>query len=528
MEKPAATDVSTPYAATGLARLVAARAALTPDHPALILAAPSRLGASESNPPQHLAHRGGTSPHAPRTLLRQWTFRQLADQAQVLAVALNETLNLTPGQDTLALAGQADELALGAYAASARGLALWPQDPAVEGDHWRPRQALAGPRARFCRGLPTLSPPAAPRQSDGPKAGPQAIAPTAPALPASRLPQGPALIISTSGSEGEPKAVMLSSANLLAAATASNAVLPLGPGDVWLCCLPLFHIGGQSILWRCALAGATVLLHDGFTAPAVADALARDGVTHLSLVPAMLARLLDLGLPPPASLRHVLIGGAALSAALYQRASAAGWPLRPSYGMSESAAQIATYCPGPDTPPWREGLAGQPLPGNRISVATDGRLRLAGPQIMLGYLQPDGRPGHGLDPAGFLTSDLGHLQEDGTLAVLGRADDLLISGGKNIHPLEIESRLAACPGLADLGITGLPDPVWGQRIVALVAGDASPAQVEAWARQHLPGSHRPRAFYKVPALPRNAMGKLSRPALLALAREAANHGTATP
>ena len=159
------------------------------------------------------------------------------------------------------------------------------------------------------------------------------------------LPPRIALVISTSGSEGEPRGVMLSDASLDAAAAAANRHLPLAPGDLWLDCLPLHHIGGLAILWRCARAGAVVLLHDGFAAEAVAADLAHQPVTHLSLVPAMLARLLETSVVPPPSLRHVMIGGAALSQSLYDKATAAGWPLNPSYGMSETAAQIATWTP---------------------------------------------------------------------------------------------------------------------------------------------------------------------------------------
>jgi len=325
---------------------------------------------------------------------------------------------------------------------------------------------------------------------------------------------GVALIISTSGSEGQPRAVLLGNAQLDAAAAASNEHLPLGPGDLWLNCLPLYHIGGQSILWRCARAAATVLLHDGFAAQAVADDLARRPVTHISLVPAMLARLLELGIRPPASLRVTLIGGAALSLPLYQAASAAGWPLFPSYGMSETAAQLATHAPTDG--PWREGLVGRPMPGHEIRIGDDGRIRLRGPQVMLGYLK-----GGGADADGWLTTgDLGYLTADGRLTVTGRADDMLVSGGRNVHPLEVESCLAACPGVRDVAVTGRPDPIWGDLVVALIVGPAEPAALLAHARQHLPTAAVPRQLLFLERLPRNPTGKLERAALRRLAAEA--------
>ena len=327
------------------------------------------------------------------------------------------------------------------------------------------------------------------------------------------LPPGVALVISTSGSEGEPRGVMLSNASLDAAAAASNQLLPLGAGDLWLNCLPLYHIGGQAILWRCARAGAGVLLHDGFNAEAVAAGLLRHPVSHLSLVPAMLARLLEVSATPPASLRHVLIGGAALAQALYDRATAAGWPLNPSYGMSETAAQIATWTPADG--PWHEGLVGRSLGNNEFTLAADGRIRIRGPQVMLGYLS-----GGGVDEDGWLsTGDLGKIDAFGRLTVTGRADDMLVSGGANVHPLAVESCLAACPGVRDVAVTGLPDPVWGDLIVALVVGDAPRKDLLAWCKTRLPSAAQPRRIVHLDALPRNAAGKLERAALRRLARE---------
>ena len=323
-----------------------------------------------------------------------------------------------------------------------------------------------------------------------------------------------ALIIATSGSEGKPRAVLLGNAQLDAAAAASNERLPLHPGDLWLHCLPLYHIGGQSILWRCARAGATVLLHDGFAADRVAADLAAHPVTHISLVPAMLARLLDLGTKPPPSLRVALIGGAALSQTLYDRAVAAGWPLYPSYGMSETAAQFATFNPADGT--WHEGLVGRTMPGHEIRIGDDGRLQVRGPQVMRSYLD-----GSGIDADGWLTTgDLAKIDATGRLSILGRADDMLISGGRNVHPQEIESCLAACPGVFDVAVTGQPDPVWGDLIVALVVGSVAPADLLAHARRHLPSAALPRKIQPIDRLPRNATGKLERAALRRLAAEA--------
>ena len=328
------------------------------------------------------------------------------------------------------------------------------------------------------------------------------------------VPPDIALIISTSGSEGAPKAVMLSDANLASAALAANQRLPLTAGDGWLACLPLHHIGGQSILWRCVQAQATVLLHEGFDAQRVTNALAHHHVTHISLVPAMLARLLEIGATPPATLRHAIIGGAALSESLFERAQAAGWPLNPSYGMSESSAQIATWTPADGD--WHEGLVGQALAGTEISLAADGRIRIRGTQRMAGYLGE----ARLIDGEWFTTGDLGKIDAKSRLTVSGRADDMLISGGCNIHPGEVESCLAGCPGILDVAVTGIPDAVWGDLVVALVVGQASPPEINAWCASRLLSAARPRRIVHLASLPRNPAGKLERKTLRQLASAA--------
>jgi len=418
--------------------------------------------AEENTLAHHLETAANAYPHAiaVRAADQTWSFSEWLDATRNLAKTL------PAGRVPLILAGDSLSLARHAFACSAAGRAFWP----------------------VARDAP--------------------LSETPEALP------GIALIISTSGSEGQPRPVLLGNAQLDAAAAASNNRLPLGPGDLWLNCLPLCHIGGQSILWRCTRAKASMLLHDGFDAAAVADDLEHFPVSHISLVPTMLARLLELCIEPPPSLSVALIGGAALTQTLHDRAIAAGWPLCPSYGMSETAAQFATHTPADG--PWHEGLVGRPMPGHEVAISAEGRIRIRGPQVMAGYLD-----GSGLDAAGWLTTgDLGEINGEGRLTVTGRADDMLISGGIKVYPLTVESCLSACRGVRDAAVTGLPDPEWGQRIVALVVGTATPDAVLEHARQHLPSAARPRLIRILDRLPRNAAGKLERAALRRLAAEA--------
>lgn len=345
--------------------------------------------------------------------------------------------------------------------------------------------------------------------------GPEIVeyqSPTAEAL----TPDEVHLIVTTSGSTGEPKAVMSTGRNIVAAVAASRERIELGPGDRWLVCLPLYHIGGLAILHRCAQAGATAVLTDGFRAAELGDILHSQSCTHISLVPAMLARFLELTPHPPPDLRHVLIGGAALDPGLAQTALARGWPLCISYGMSETCSQVATLChPQPD---WPGQLVGKPLVGMQVRIdERSGCIRIRSDAVMAGYANPERKLGIGLtDDAWFETSDIGRLDENSCLWILGRSDHILISGGINVHPLQVETLMAGCPGIRDVAVTGQSDPVWGERLVALFVGAAEPVQVEPWCRAHLPSYLRPRTFIKVMELPRNAMGKLDRNALVAM------------
>lgn len=329
-----------------------------------------------------------------------------------------------------------------------------------------------------------------------------------------------ALLIKTSGSSGTPKVAMLTSSNLLASATHANAHLGLTVGDIWLACLRLSHIGGISIGYRCALAGATLLLHDGFDAQTVQRDLQRWPVTHLSLVPPMLARLLDLDLRPPPSLRVLLVGGQSLSRTLAQRALDAGWPLYLTYGMTETASHLATTkrlvgeVPAP-------GRVGRPLPNVEIDAGSNesapAPLRLRGAVVMAGYANPQRIAGQGLDDGWFTTADLACMSEDGQLKVIGRADDILVIGGNNVSRLRVEAVLQRVAGITDLLVVALPDPIWGHRLVAVYTGTIAQAELERICREQLAGAECPRAVLHWPRLPVLDSGKYDRTRITAIA-----------
>jgi O-succinylbenzoic acid--CoA ligase len=307
------------------------------------------------------------------------------------------------------------------------------------------------------------------------------------------LEPGDALIVFTSGSTGAARGIVHTRASITAAAEASALRLGWLPNDRWLVCLPLAHTGGLSIVVRCRLAGKPIEITDGDIAASLA------GCTLASLVPTQLAALLDdRSWRPPATLRAVLLGGAAAPPALVEAALARGVPVHQTYGLTETFGQLATArVPGGPLVP----LAGVELSGSP--------LRVRGPMLARCYL--DGAP---IAPE-LVTADLGEVRE-GVLRVLGRADDVIITGGENVHPAEVEAVLAATPGVRTACVFGLADERWGQVIGAAVAGDIDRDAAAARWHAALPPHARPRRLAVVAQLPQLPNGKLDRRAISAL------------
>jgi len=316
---------------------------------------------------------------------------------------------------------------------------------------------------------------------------------------------------------------LLSYGNFLASAAACAALLGNGADDRWLACMPLFHVGGLSILLRSVLAGSAAVIHPSFDAQAVSDAIDSQRITFVSLVPVMLQRLLvvrgERAAPP--HLRCVLLGGAAVPRGLLERARRLAFPVAPSYGLTEACSQVATCPPGSGAadPP---GLL--PLPGIELRIVDEGGCELSpalageicvrGPMVMRGYWQCPEATASALRKGWLHTGDLGRLDPGGRLQVLDRRDDLIVSGGENIYPAEVEAVLLEHDAVAEAAVTGVADAEFGERPVAwIVEGEGAQldeAQLREHCRAHLAAYKVPLRFHRVASLPRNAAGKLLR------------------
>jgi O-succinylbenzoic acid--CoA ligase len=302
-----------------------------------------------------------------------------------------------------------------------------------------------------------------------------------------------ATLMYTSGTAAAPKPVPLTYGNWLSAALGSAVALGLDRHERWLCPLPLVHVGGLSIVLRSAVYATTAVLAERFDAATVAARLSDSGqsITLVSLVATMLERLLDAGLREPPSLRWALLGGGPIPGGLLARAHRAAVPVAPTYGMTEACSQIATF--------------GWPLPEVELAISAEGEVLVRGPTVSASALSSDGW---------LHTGDLGSLDDRGRLSLRGRRSELIVSGGENVAPLEVEEVLRSHPAVADVGVFGRPDPEWGEAVVAAIVLRDGRRVEAADLRRHcaarLARFKLPKSFEVVERLPRTGSGKLLR------------------
>ena len=328
-----------------------------------------------------------------------------------------------------------------------------------------------------------------------------------------------AALLYTSGTSGRPKGAILTYGNLWFSAVSSALHLGHRSNDVWLLTLPLFHVGGLAILVRGIIGATSVILHDRFD-PERALRAVDAGATLVSLVPTMLDRMLALrnDRPWPSHLRCILLGGSAAPPQHLADCLRLGIPVAPTYGLTEATSQVATLIP--EQLEDHLGSAGVPLPLTELRITAEhgeaplgeiGEIEIRGPTLFRGYLgESEAR-----DPqAWFATGDVGYLDDNGYLVVVDRRHDLIVSGGENIYPAEIERVLRAHPLVADAGVVGIPHETWGARPAAIVVWTGDPEAAVGELRRHcareLSSYKIPDRFLLVSEAPRSPSGKLLR------------------
>lgn len=335
----------------------------------------------------------------------------------------------------------------------------------------------------------------------------------------------PATMLYTSGTSGDPRLVRLSWRNHEASATANAMNLGVRPDDNWLCCLPLYHVGGLAVVLRSAIYGTRATLFERFDPATLLEHLERD-VTIVSLVPTMLRRLVQEsgGLDALSrrlahgKLRAILLGGGAADPAFIHQCLAAGLPIVQTYGMTETGSQVATM--PPEFALQKIGSSGFPLFGAAIEIrSADGEplrspgtgvIWVRGPMVATGYVNaPAAQQEHFFD-GWFKTGDLGELDDDGFLWVHGRHDDVIVTGGEKVAPDRIEQVIARYPTVTDVAVFGVADVEWGQRVVAAVVTATTVEELDAWCRGQLADYERPREWRIVESVPRTSTGKVQR------------------
>jgi o-succinylbenzoate---CoA ligase len=463
-----------------------------------------------------LLHRSHTHADQPAVITDAATlsYEELARRASGLVEAL-KARGLSHGDRVGLLAGNTIEFVVAVHAVPMAGGVLVPLNSRLTTEDlgWQLRNVGAsmllcdgemGPRAGDTSAAAGVGPPLLVRDAVG-----------APQTGISHRPDEIHSIIHTSGTTGQPKGAMLTFGNFQASAAGSADNLGVSANDRWIACMPLFHVGGLSILLRSAIYGTTVVLQPSFDAMHVNDALRKEGATLLSVVATMLRRMLDADNESyPPTVRAVLVGGGPVAEDVLRRALARGLPVVQTYGLAEATSQVATLAPVDALT--HLGSAGRPLGSTSVRIESEhgepGEILVRGPIVFPGYYGDPAASDRALRDGWLRTGDIGQMDGEGYLTVLDRRDDLIVSGGENIYPAEVEAIIESHASVTEAAVIGEANDEWGQQAVAVVVPGAGfePDELLPWLKGRLAPFKIPQRIQVVDALPRTASGKLQR------------------
>ncbi len=333
-------------------------------------------------------------------------------------------------------------------------------------------------------------------------------------------PDAISLVMFTSGATGKPKGVMHSLNDLLNSADNSQDLLNQKPGDRWLASLPFYHIGGLSIIIRALRYGSPLIIPSSLKNDSLVQAFDSLKPSFASLVSTQLKRMLESGWRPSEELKNILLGGGFADEELIKEAAAAGCPISNVYGSTETSAFITAG--DPDSVKSKPLSAGRALGRSKVLIVDDqlneekkghsGEILIKSTALFHGYYKDEKETSKKLKPEGFLTGDVGYIDDDGDLFVAARRTDLIITGGENVNPIEVETALNKMPGIGDSCVFALPDKEWGQIVAAAVVlkADVSIQEITGYLKERIAGYKIPKRYFPVEIIPRSPLGKILR------------------